>query len=385
MISRTFWQKFSFPVTIAIMALASFLYVYLPLGGWTWETVIPRSFPAAAIDVPEGTSTVTLTYDVEHTTSLSFAIAENEGAVRELWAGGGVAKEAPNLAACNTSPSSNGLACSLTDARVHIMLPTATPASINTGGAAPLAVRPRRTLWIVPYHITTYGTIHSVAALHWTRVEVARQGAPADVQAAACVNPQSDERDGCLFAEDLLRRPLLTLDRNPERMIAKLAEYAAPRLIPAFVTMMTVINLSLLGLVVGLGAVWMRGYGLIQRATDGQIIDATTVWRSRRRVLEFLEVFGPASAFAATVCGLLLAFDPQVFAEKDGFLFGVSIRMAMSACFVGLCMRILAVIADKMIEHLVSWNADDDGFIRPVTATAHEHARSETALARRTG
>ncbi len=349
---RSFRNKYGFLIIAFIIALASVLYIYLP-GGWAWETPLARSFPAVGIQADVETTTISLEL-AEDVDEMSFAIAPSEGAVREFWAGAQASPAAAGMVACGGEKvEANGLRCDTVGRTIKI--------SISKADV-------RRTVWVVPYKQTSFRTVHAVTSLRWKSMEVVRAGnTKIAVDAGACPRPSDrDARERCLFAEDLFGRPQLSQGGDPQRMVSSVAKWSAHRIIPTLVTAMVIVDILLAGTLVVLLSLWVRGRGIGQPPKDGQPIDAHMLLRGYRSVFNWLETLGPSIAIAATVLGLILAFDPVVFADRDGSAFGEAIRMAMGASFCGLLMRALALSADRAIAHLTMWNASEDGLIYPV-------------------
>lgn len=355
---RSFRNKYGFLILSAIIALVSVLYIYLG-GGWAWETPLARSFPAVGIQVDVDTSTIALEL-AEDADEMSFAIAPSEGAVREFWAGAQALPAAAGMVACEGAKQElNGLKCDTRGRTLNI--------AISKAGV-------RRTLWVVPFKQTSFRTVHSVTSLRWKSLEVVQ--AKSDntridtkivVDASTCPHPGDKEaREKCLFAEDFFGRPQLSQAGDPERLVSSVAKWSAHRIVPMLVTAMVIVDALLAGVVIVLLSLWARGRGIGQPPQDGQPIDAHMLLRGYRTVFSWLETLGPSIAISATVLGLILAFDPVVFADRDGSAFGEAIRMAMGASFCGLVMRVLAVTANYALAHLTSWNASEDGLIYPV-------------------
>jgi hypothetical protein len=244
-----------------------------------------------------------------------------------------------------------------------------------------------RELWLIPYverNVTKDGKIlNPVPSLHWKTIEwhldTGAQGS-GSATAKNCSGPDGEFQGSCLFVQNLLDRPELVLLRDPQQMAVAAAQGMALRVVPFLVGVMVCANLILASVLVGIIVWWALGWRdrrprfarIEHKVFDDSVprdaaqdekarrtgkipllIPLDSVDRGFRRMLEWLEVTGPALGFLLTVCALLLAFDPRVFAERDMSLFASAVSMAMSATFAGLGIRILAFTCDRLLEHVL--------------------------------
>jgi len=167
--------------------------------------------------------------------------------------------------------------------------------------------------------------------------------------------------------------------RDPQVLVTQFAKWSAGRVVPTMVALMAAIDAGLLSLALLLLYRWFVGWPLLVPSQISSPVHADTVLPGVRLALEWFEVMGPAVAFALMVLGLIIAFDPAVFADHGGSTFSATVSQAMTVTFVGLLMRVLAFSNDRLIHHLSWWHADDDGFVRPYADdTRQREGRAES-------
>lgn len=257
-----------------------------------------------------------------------------------------------------------------------------------------------REVWLIPYvrsQVTqSWKVLHPVSVLHWMgaewqlgRDEKEQGKGPLEqgkVLAEECSGQDKPAQGQCLFAETLLNQPDLVLLRDPQQAAVAAAHWMELRAVPIIVGVMVCTNVVLFALLVGIGVWWLLGSfisekrprlsAVVQESFDAGVPDngearkrrsgrspllipLASVDRGLRRLLEWLEVTGPALGFMLTVCALLLAFDPRTFVERDMNRFATAISMAMSATFAGLGIRLLAFTIDRMLEHVLRRGGKD--------------------------
>lgn len=252
-----------------------------------------------------------------------------------------------------------------------------------------------RELWLIPYvrnKVADQDMINPASDLLWTEAEWDLGEKNSGVlKAKQCSSPDDEAEASCLFMQGLLDRPELVLIRDPQQLAVAMAQAMALRFVPFLVGVMVLVNV-VLGAVFGAILVWWvlgrfrsdKGprigrivfdaavprhedeqaaasaagapAGDKQQGEEGKIpllIPLDSVDRGFRRMLEWLEVTGPAAGFLLTVCALLLAFDPRIFVERDMNRFASAISMAMCATFAGLGIRILAFSCDRLLEQVL--------------------------------
>ena len=186
---------------------------------------------------------------------------------------------------------------------------------------------------------------------------------------ANCALPTASGRANTVsrfLAERILERPMIVLLDDPVILLAGFAHWLALRFAPWMIALMFIFNIVLFVTALGLCTNrWVIKKDLIPREKliEGELRDPSLEFGLFRRIFEAAEVLGPAMGFALTALSLLLAFDPTVFAARDNTRFSEILSLAMVATIIGLLMRMLGFLVERLLDENLSLITEKDGFI----------------------
>jgi hypothetical protein len=221
-----------------------------------------------------------------------------------------------------------------------------------------------------------------------------QDGKQGEATADECAAPEEGKQAACAFVASMLPAAEHVLVDDPQRVVARIAKYTEKRVAPIVVGAMLFLDVVLLGNFLGFMA-WRisRSFEFrtrfIKTRTFDHIVENHSeeklhpyvfpidhLARGYRRMLEVLEVAGPATAFALTVCALLVAFQPSVFVEGDRTRFADALSMAMNATFAGLVLRVLAFSTDRLFEQVLRSGGKNFG----VDPTGNVYSKQEATI-----
>jgi biopolymer transport protein ExbB/TolQ len=379
-----------------------------------WQARTSTQQPALRIILPRGAKKLILTSERGTGARYEFAVASSLAGVREFWLEQQARKESawrdckPQVTSADDPPtaeqvqlarltldSDRYLRCEFTEqqqpvpARGLVISPDQQSFRLELSLNVPSASDRNMDLWLIPYVQSTVAPQKSerfpISSLHWTHAEwhLGQEMSKQAIAPGECINPTQDSTGQCRFIESILNRPEYVQTHDPQQQVTRAALWLSVKIIPFIVGVMIWFNYLLVVVLTFILGWWFFGAfdkdklpGLKTEAASQppsdpganlfdqlvaeaaklrrpMLIPLDSVNRGFRRFLEWLEVTGPALGFLLTVCALLIAFDPQAFAERDLNRFASAISTAMSATFAGLGIRVLAFTNDRLLEHVL--------------------------------